>query len=170
MADTTTQSFKSTDPAPTGKKRNRTTPKSRNTDLEKDRREIEPVAPVLSSKKAPERINVGRQERFLSLIGGAGLIAYGVTRRDWAGIGFALAGAGLALRGATGHCSVYGAMRSILRPATAVKPRAFMSNRLLRSTSLRRVSTGSGVTLRTRRLSRTMSPPSRLQARRQAIG
>jgi uncharacterized membrane protein len=54
--------------------------------------------------------NVGNIERIATAIGGGLLIVYGAKRRTPAGIGAALAGAGLALRSATGHCPGYAAM------------------------------------------------------------
>lgn len=54
--------------------------------------------------------NVGRIERWLSMVAGGALAAYGFRRRETAGGTAALAGAALLYRGATGHCPVYGAM------------------------------------------------------------
>jgi uncharacterized membrane protein len=51
--------------------------------------------------------NVGETERIASLLGGAALALWGLTRRTPAGIGLALVGAALAYRGATGRCPVY---------------------------------------------------------------
>ena len=51
--------------------------------------------------------NVGTNERIASLLGGAGLIAYGISRKDGVGAILGILGGGLALRGATGHCQVY---------------------------------------------------------------
>ncbi len=54
--------------------------------------------------------NVGSTERIASAVGGGALIAYGIKRSDWLGALLAVAGGGLALRGATGHCQVYDAL------------------------------------------------------------
>ena len=54
--------------------------------------------------------NISRNERIASLVGGAGLVAYGLTRRSWGGVALALLGGSLLHRGATQHCFVYGAM------------------------------------------------------------
>jgi uncharacterized membrane protein len=54
-----------------------------------------------------ERINVGRVERWLSMIAGGALAAYAMKRRDAPGGAAAIAGAALLYRGATGHCDVY---------------------------------------------------------------
>lgn len=54
--------------------------------------------------------NVGLIERWVSAIGGGALAVYGVARRDWPGMGLALIGGGLIVRGTTGHCYVYQAL------------------------------------------------------------
>ena len=51
--------------------------------------------------------NVSETERWLSLLGGGSLVAYGLTRRDRAGIGIAVLGGELVRRGVTGHCNLY---------------------------------------------------------------
>jgi uncharacterized membrane protein len=56
------------------------------------------------------RVNVGRTERWLSLVAGGVLAAYGMRRRSTPGGAAALAGAALLYRGATGHCNVYQAL------------------------------------------------------------
>lgn len=57
-----------------------------------------------------ERVNVGRVERWLSMIAGGALAAYALKRRETPGGAAALAGAALLYRGATGHCDVYQAL------------------------------------------------------------
>jgi uncharacterized membrane protein len=54
--------------------------------------------------------NISERERWASMIGGTGLIAYGVARRDGLGAGLALLGGALAWRGASGHSDVYQAL------------------------------------------------------------
>jgi uncharacterized membrane protein len=54
--------------------------------------------------------NVGRIERWGSVIGGAALAFYGLKRRSLGGIALSVVGAGLAYRGLTGHCPLYGAL------------------------------------------------------------
>jgi len=54
--------------------------------------------------------NIQEAERWASLIGGGTLMAYGIAKRDWAGLGLAALGGGLLWRGATGHCDVYQAL------------------------------------------------------------
>jgi Protein of unknown function (DUF2892) len=57
--------------------------------------------------------NVGRFERWGSLAAGGALLAYALRRDDRASAGplaLALAGAGLAFRGASGFCPLYGAL------------------------------------------------------------
>lgn len=62
-----------------------------------------PVPPV-----APEwRINVGRSERWASTLGGALLVALGLSSRSLRGLGAAAAGGALVYRGVTGHCPVF---------------------------------------------------------------
>jgi uncharacterized membrane protein len=56
------------------------------------------------------RVNVGRVERWLSMVAGGALAAYGLKRRSRPGGAAALAGAALLHRGATGHCHVYDAL------------------------------------------------------------
>lgn len=56
------------------------------------------------------RVNVGRNERWLSLAAGGALAAYGLKRRDVPGGAAAIAGAVFLYRGATGHCDVYQAL------------------------------------------------------------
>jgi uncharacterized membrane protein len=54
-----------------------------------------------------ERLNVGRVERWLSMVAGGALAAYALKRRDATGGAAAIAGAALLYRGATGHCDLY---------------------------------------------------------------
>ena len=115
MSDTTLPSAGADGTKAAARKRSSATKEktdTRTTDLEKHGREVEPFDALPSALKAPELINVGRPERIASLIGGGLLIAYGITRRDWAGLGLALTGGGLAFRGFTGHCPVYGAVNA----------------------------------------------------------
>jgi uncharacterized membrane protein len=51
--------------------------------------------------------NLQEKERWASLISGGTLVAFGLAKRDWAGLGLAALGGGLLWRGATGHCNVY---------------------------------------------------------------
>jgi len=53
------------------------------------------------------RVNVGRAERWLSLVAGGALAAYALRRRTAASGAAALAGSLLMYRGATGHCHLY---------------------------------------------------------------
>lgn len=54
--------------------------------------------------------NISKGERIASLVGGASLVAYGLTRRSWGGVALALLGGGLLHRGVTQNCRVYGAL------------------------------------------------------------
>jgi uncharacterized membrane protein len=51
--------------------------------------------------------NINETERWASLIGGGTLVAFGLAKKDWKGLGLAALGGGLLWRGATGHCDVY---------------------------------------------------------------
>lgn len=61
-------------------------------------------------KAAPRTGNVGRGERWVSVLVGSALAVYGIDRRDTRGALAALAGAVLVHRGATAHCPVYSAL------------------------------------------------------------
>jgi uncharacterized membrane protein len=61
------------------------------------------------------RVNIGRVERWLSMVAGGALAAYGLKRRQVPGGAAAIAGAALLYRGATGHCDFYQAL-AINRP------------------------------------------------------
>src|SRR5215470_12664365 len=56
------------------------------------------------------RVNVGRIERWLSMIAGGALAGYALKRREVPGGVAAIAGAALLYRGTTGHCDVYQAL------------------------------------------------------------
>ena len=57
-----------------------------------------------------DRINVGDMERWVSLLGGTALAAFGLARGSLGGLGLAALGGALAYRGATGHCPMYGTL------------------------------------------------------------
>ena len=75
------------------------TPKQKNT----------PGSPDPSLPSSPEQsgVNVGQNERVISALVGAGLVVYGLIRRDRPGALLGVAGAGLLLRGASGRSPVY---------------------------------------------------------------
>ena len=54
--------------------------------------------------------NINETERWASLIGGGSLVAFGLAKRDWKGIGLAALGGGVLWRGITGHCELYHAL------------------------------------------------------------
>ena len=54
--------------------------------------------------------NVNDPERWVSVIAGSALAAYGLKMRNIPGIVLSLLGGALVWRGATGHCHVYEAM------------------------------------------------------------
>lgn len=64
--------------------------------------------------------NVARPERVLSVTVGAALVAYGLRRRDTAGIAAAIVGGVFLHRGATGNCPVYSALGLSTGDAEAV--------------------------------------------------
>ena len=51
--------------------------------------------------------NVSHPERWFSIVSGAALAAYGLTRRSLKGMLLAGAGGALVWRGASGHCTIY---------------------------------------------------------------
>jgi uncharacterized membrane protein len=66
------------------------------------------------------RLNVAKPERIGSVALGAGLVTYGIRRRDPVGLISALIGGLFIQRGATGHCMVYQAMGVSTGSADAV--------------------------------------------------
>jgi uncharacterized membrane protein len=60
--------------------------------------------------KKRQDTNINDLERWVALIGGAGLIGYGLTRKDKVGAGLAALGGTLAYRGSSGHCPLYQAL------------------------------------------------------------
>jgi uncharacterized membrane protein len=70
------------------------------------------------------RVNVGSTERLISLASGGLMALYGLSRGTTSGFLLAAAGAALAYRGATGHCSGYqtlGISTAKPRPNTAIR-------------------------------------------------
>jgi uncharacterized membrane protein len=63
-----------------------------------------------SDAVARRRGNISETERWVSMAAGAGLVAYGLTRRRGSRLVVAGLGALLARRGVTGHCDVYKAL------------------------------------------------------------
>jgi uncharacterized membrane protein len=55
-------------------------------------------------------INVGDNERFISVAGGGALSIYGLKRGGFSGLLMTITGAALIYRGATGHCNLYRAL------------------------------------------------------------
>ena len=62
------------------------------------------------SEDINSQVNVGRIERWMSLIAGGALAAYAIKRRTPGSGMAALAAAELMYRGATGHCHLYQAL------------------------------------------------------------
>jgi uncharacterized membrane protein len=75
---------------------------------------IEPIARQpfgwQESEDINSRVNVGRIERWISLVAGGALAAYAIKRRTPASGMAALAAGELMYRGATGHCHMYQAL------------------------------------------------------------
>lgn len=68
--------------------------------------------PFPRQERRPEQrhVNVGDAERVVSLVGGAALASYGLSRGSLGGMLLALLGGSLVYRGMSGHCPVYGAL------------------------------------------------------------
>lgn len=88
---------------------------------------VDPLAPTIRSdtreQGATTQINMGRQERLMSVIGGAALTLAGALKRGWLGLGLGLAGSGLLIRGATGHSMIMrllGINRAVVDPSARV--------------------------------------------------
>jgi uncharacterized membrane protein len=74
-------------------------------------REFIPTSPTKMEEYGTTKINVGKPERVVSLVGGAALTvfgtAYGIARRNVGGLGLTAIASELLYRGVTGHCPVY---------------------------------------------------------------
>lgn len=68
--------------------------------------------PIERGQAVPAKgINVGQTERWISMVAGAALAVYGLTRESLSGkAALSIAGGYLFYRGQTGHCAVYDAM------------------------------------------------------------
>lgn len=76
-----------------------------------------------SQPAACQKQNVGRMERWISMLAGAGLVGYGLSSGRRGSVLATLFGGGLVYRGATGHCQGYemlGVSTAETSPATAV--------------------------------------------------
>ena len=60
--------------------------------------------------EAASTINVGQVERWASAVAGGLLVAHGLRRGNFGGLGLAVLGGALAYRGFTGHCQAYQAL------------------------------------------------------------
>lgn len=58
----------------------------------------------------PKFKNVAEPERWASMFGGGGLVAYGLSRRDLPGLAIAALGGFLFNRGSSGYCALYNQM------------------------------------------------------------
>jgi uncharacterized membrane protein len=73
-----------------------------------------------ANRENMSNVNVGTTERYLSILGGLGMMYAAMRRRDWRSFAMAFAGSEMIYRGATGHCYVY----DKLGVSTAVKTNA----------------------------------------------
>ncbi len=64
-----------------------------------------------SIPESSQYVNVGQQERIVSILGGGFLALYGLTRSSLGGFALAAIGGALVYRGATGHCPGYAALK-----------------------------------------------------------
>src|SRR4051812_37048748 len=87
------------------------------------------AATGLDRRESAER-NVGRAERDASMLAGAALLMFGLSRKSLLGFGVAALGGGLITRGATGYCPLYRALdvdtngrdtRSVVRSSRSVR-------------------------------------------------
>ena len=78
------------------------------------------TAGTARSLRARTTHNVAQPERIASVTVGAALIAYGLKRRDAAGVLSALIGGAFLHRGTTGNCPVYSALGVSTGDADAV--------------------------------------------------
>jgi uncharacterized membrane protein len=62
------------------------------------------------TQRPDPRINVGDTERLLSILGGAALGIFGLSRRSLGGLTLAALGGSLLYRGVSGHCQCYQAL------------------------------------------------------------
>ena len=79
--------------------------------------------PRQASRNDPLRVNVGDNERTLSALAGGALLTAGVLRGGCPGLAMLWAGAGLLLRGVTGHCTVNEALGRQAARHLAQEPR-----------------------------------------------
>jgi uncharacterized membrane protein len=63
--------------------------------------------PLRRTVSPAQHINVGDTERLVSILGGAALGLFGLSRRSLGGLGLAAVGGSLIYRGMTGHCAGY---------------------------------------------------------------
>ncbi|HEX8907519.1 MAG TPA: SRPBCC family protein [Longimicrobiaceae bacterium] len=68
------------------------------------------MAEIAERLRLGQQVNVGRNERIASVVGGAGLGLLAARQKGIGGALLGLAGAWLIARGASGHCFVYDAM------------------------------------------------------------
>lgn len=78
---------------------------------------------MLDAAARPDTRNISDAERIASGLGGAALLAYGLTRPSFAGTLLAVGGALLLERSVTGHCSLYQALGVDTRNEAPTRPR-----------------------------------------------
>jgi hypothetical protein len=67
-----------------------------------------------------DHVNVNEFERLASLVGGTGLVLYGLSRYSLKGVGWACVGGYLIYRGLTGYCPAFKAAH--ISTASQIKP------------------------------------------------
>ncbi|MBV8819231.1 MAG: DUF2892 domain-containing protein [Acidobacteriaceae bacterium] len=65
------------------------------------------MTPNNANPRYQRSTNVSQSERLASVIGGGTLVAYGLQKGSWSGLGLAAMGGALLYRGFTGHCDAY---------------------------------------------------------------
>jgi uncharacterized membrane protein len=76
---------------------------------DRDKRHGQHGATARDGEEERAHANVNGIERLLSVAAGGALAAYGLKRKDWAGLAAGVVGGALVERGVSGHCMVYDA-------------------------------------------------------------
>jgi len=99
--------------------------------------DIAPQPGVQPETAPPREINVGWDERKISLVAGSALALFGLARRSLGGLGLAAIGGALAYRGVTGHCHMYSALgMNTAEDETSATPEEYFSRGIHVETSM----------------------------------
>lgn len=79
-------------------------------DMVNDARTAFSEGPKRRFNDSGKEINVAEPERWLSAVGGTGMVVYGLKTRGLLGLALGAIGGALVYRGVTGHCAGYSAM------------------------------------------------------------